>query len=75
MTDFIHSDIHGQSYRNSSYFILSVLCSRSGYVVQVPLGPSAFQCLPKELQRGQTIKIVPVLFNIGINEQATIADR
>ena len=36
---------------------------------------SAFQLLPESLQSGQTFKVIPVLFNIGINEKATIAER
>ena len=50
-------------------------CFRSGYVVHLPVPEQMFQLLPREIQRGHTIKIVPVLFSIGINEQATIAER
>ena len=48
---------------------------RSGYIVNIPVLRSLFGLLPKELQRGQPIKIVPVLFTIGINEQATLAEK
>lgn len=34
-----------------------------------------FSQLPQELQLGKQIKITPVAFNIGINEQATLAEK
>ena len=48
---------------------------RTGYVIEVHIPQSMFKLLPKELQRGQTIKVAAVVFNIGINEQATFAER
>ena len=44
-------------------------------MLEVSIPQSMFQLLPKELQRGQTVKIAAVVFNIGINEQATFAER
>ncbi len=35
----------------------------------------AFYKLPRELQKGQAVKVTAVMFNIGINEQATFAER
>jgi hypothetical protein len=34
-----------------------------------------FNALPDELSRGQFIRIVPIVFSIGINEQATLAEK
>ncbi|XP_061769342.1 type II inositol 3,4-bisphosphate 4-phosphatase-like isoform X4 [Nerophis ophidion] len=44
-------------------------------VVIVPLPTSAFMTLPGELRAGCLIPIHPVLFNIGINQQQTVAER
>ncbi|XP_061921751.1 type II inositol 3,4-bisphosphate 4-phosphatase-like isoform X2 [Entelurus aequoreus] len=44
-------------------------------VVKVPLPTSAFMTLPGELRAGCLIPIHPVLFNIGINQQQTVAER
>ena len=55
-------------YSHVTYF-------RTGYVIEVAIPESMFQSLPKELQRGQIIKVSTVMFNIGINEQATFAER
>ncbi|KAF6027014.1 INPP4A [Bugula neritina] len=42
--------------------------------VTMPLPSVAFRLLPQPLQDGQTFKVVPVMFNIGINETATVAE-
>ncbi len=55
--------------------LLHCVCYRCCYTVEVPLPESLFQLMPPELQQGAKIRIVPVLFNIGINEQATLADK
>ena len=52
-----------------------VTCYRSGYIVHLPVPEHMFLLLPRELQQGHAIKVIPVIFSIGINEQATIAER
>ncbi|KAM7386020.1 hypothetical protein PAMA_008915 [Pampus argenteus] len=44
-------------------------------VVKVPLPPEMFALLPQELKEGCLIQIHPVLFNIGINQQQSLAER
>ncbi|XP_067435381.1 type II inositol 3,4-bisphosphate 4-phosphatase-like isoform X1 [Thunnus thynnus] len=44
-------------------------------VVEVPLPPETFTLLPQELKDGCLIQIHPVLFNIGINQQQSLAER
>ena len=41
----------------------------------VPVQEEIFQRLPEPLQRGKHINVTTVFFNIGINEQATVAER
>ncbi|XP_035461774.2 type II inositol 3,4-bisphosphate 4-phosphatase-like isoform X3 [Scophthalmus maximus] len=45
------------------------------FVVEVPLTPETFALLPRELREGRPIRVHPVLFNIGINQQQSLAER
>ena len=41
--------------------------------VVIPLPTSMFERLPKELKDGASIRIVPVVFNVGIDHRASVA--
>ncbi|XP_044039765.1 type II inositol 3,4-bisphosphate 4-phosphatase-like isoform X2 [Siniperca chuatsi] len=49
--------------------------ARGSLVVEVPLPPETFGSLPRELKEGRLIRLHPVLFNIGINQQQSLAER
>ncbi|XP_016301858.1 type II inositol 3,4-bisphosphate 4-phosphatase-like isoform X3 [Sinocyclocheilus anshuiensis] len=76
------SDLHRVSFRiteAASEEAVSLQPTVSGrrdrYTVEVPLPHHAFQTLPDELRQGKPLRVLPVLFNVGINEQQTIAER
>ena len=62
--------MHAKLYRIIPY----VRSIRSCMVVEIPVKVKLFNTLPDELQT-QNIKVHPVVFSMGINEAATLAER
>lgn len=58
---------------DSKNFVVSG--NRLGYTVTLALSKTRMSEMPLELQQGHCLKVVPVVFNVGINEHASFAER
>jgi len=56
-----------------TYLFFSVY--RYSYTVTIQLTENVFSSFPSGLFTGRTIRITPIMFTVGINEQATFAEK
>uniref|UniRef100_A0A8C4YJF4 Inositol polyphosphate-4-phosphatase type II B n=1 Tax=Gopherus evgoodei TaxID=1825980 RepID=A0A8C4YJF4_9SAUR len=59
----------------SNDFLPVITGRREHYVIEVKLSAKMFELLPQEIKEGKQLHVYPVLFNVGINEQQTLAER
>eukprot|EP00079_Xenopus_tropicalis_P020279 XP_012811046.1 PREDICTED: type II inositol 3,4-bisphosphate 4-phosphatase isoform X2 [Xenopus tropicalis] len=59
----------------SEDFLPLVTGRRERFMVEVKLPTKMFELLPQEIKDGKLLCVHPVFFNVGINEQQTIAER
>ncbi|NXY08523.1 INP4B phosphatase, partial [Pteruthius melanotis] len=59
----------------SEDFLPIITGRREHYIIEVQLPAKMFELLPQEIKEGKLLRMYPVLFNIGINEQQTLAER